>query len=286
LGGGFPCYAYKLAHGRLKQRYLANPHTALKEQSEATIDEYERQRTDPFYPRFWPKRLAELQRGIDSPDYQTYIRRKSMGIFVCDMGELFGYWLPERWIHEVLETIADDSNSVHRFYLLTKQPQNLAKFSPFPSNCWVGVTVTNQAMYDGAVYHLNNIQAKVKYISLEPLLSDIYLPNYKDVDWVIIGALTGTKYKLLEISQLWNIKNKCQGLKLMPYGKIWTLQPKIEWVEEIVRACDKAGIPVFLKDSLKPLIGRTTAVYKMVPDVTLQVRDAANKFALRQDLPE
>ena len=30
--------------------------------------------------------------------------------------------------------------------------------------------------------------------------------------------------------------------------------PKIEWVQEIVESCDKAGIPVFLKDNLKPLL--------------------------------
>lgn len=29
---------------------------------------------------------------------------------------------------------------------------------------------------------------------------------------------------------------------------------KIEWVEEIVQAADEAGIPVFLKDNLKPLL--------------------------------
>ena len=30
--------------------------------------------------------------------------------------------------------------------------------------------------------------------------------------------------------------------------------PRIEWVKEIVRACDKAGVPVFLKDNLMPLM--------------------------------
>ena len=30
--------------------------------------------------------------------------------------------------------------------------------------------------------------------------------------------------------------------------------PKIEWVAEIVAACDKAGIQVFLKDNLEPLL--------------------------------
>lgn len=40
------------------------------------------------------------------------------------------------------------------------------------------------------------------------------------------------------------------GAQTKPYKP-----PKIEWVQEIVRAADKAGIPVFLKDNLSPLMG-------------------------------
>lgn len=43
-----------------------------------------------------------------------------------------------------------------------------------------------------------------------------------------------------------------------------TVMPRIEWVEEIVRACDKAGIPVFLKDNLKPLLRETCTVNSLV----------------------
>ncbi|GAI41239.1 unnamed protein product [marine sediment metagenome] len=48
--------------------------------------------------------------------------------------------------------------------------------------------------------------------------------------------------------------NKYPELKAMPYGKIWTLQPKLEWVLEIVEAADKAKIPGFLKNNLVPMI--------------------------------
>lgn len=36
--------------------------------------------------------------------------------------------------------------------------------------------------------------------------------------------------------------------------------PKVEWVAEIVRAADKAGIPIFLKDNLKPLFAKTVTL--------------------------
>jgi len=34
-----------------------------------------------------------------------------------------------------------------------------------------------------------------------------------------------------------------------------SVYPKIEWVEEIVKVADKAGIPIFLKNNLYPLLG-------------------------------
>ena len=148
------------------------------------------------------------------------------------MSDLFGIGIPEEWTRKVLQEIAD---TPHRAYLLTKQPQNLIKFSPFPNNCWVGVTATNWLMFSDALGELTQIEAKIKYISFEPLLERIQLDELQkllfhkgNLGWVIIGAQT------------------------KPYKP-----PKIEWVTEIVEACDKAGVAVFLKDNLMPLIYET-----------------------------
>lgn len=255
LNGCPYCYARKLANGRLKPLYLANNNLA------PTIGEgvtpYNTSRLidslDPFYPRFWEDRVRELQRGIDEGDYERYIRQSAKGIFVCDMSDLFGIGIPEEWTSEVMATIGDDANSIHRFYLLTKQPQNLIKFSPFPDNCWVGVTATNREMFTEACSHLIGVKATVKFISLEPLLQRIIFtepgewgkPPY---DWVIIGAQT------------------------KPYKP-----PKIEWVQEITKACDKAGVPVFLKDNLHPILSKQTA--------TIFHRAYPDYCELRQEVP-
>ncbi len=168
-GGNFPCYAYRLAHTRLKETYLANKYgVAANEKSQ---DEYYENRNDPFYPRFWPERLEELERRNWNTD-QSDGRVKRHGIFVCDMSDLFGIGVPEEWTNKVLEAIW--RNGGHdRFYLLTKQPQNLAKFSPFPDNVYLGVTACNQEMFDNAVKYLKEVKATVKFISFEPLLERI-----------------------------------------------------------------------------------------------------------------
>ncbi len=213
-GGNFPCYAYRLANGRLKATYLANENTAPDTTEYGYGLAYAENWQDPFYPRFWPARLP------------TYFEGKPRGVFVCDMSDLFGIGIPESWTREVLGTIKR-SPTGWRFYLLTKQPQNLIKFSPFPDNCWVGVTVTNNASLDSAIIGLADIQASKRFISFEPLLLPV---NFSEedaelLDWLIIGAQTRP-----------------------------TVYPKIEWVKEIVEAADKAGIPVFLKENLRLLL--------------------------------
>ena len=130
----------------------------------------------------------------------------------------------KRIIHYVI-----DSCPQHTFVFLTKQPQNLLKFSPFPDNCFVGVSATNTPMFVKSLNWLDEIEAKIKYISFEPLLERIPLNSkalqLAGINWVIIGAQTKP-----------------------------TVMPKIEWVREIVEAADKAGIPVFLKNNLKSLV--------------------------------
>jgi len=231
-GGGFPCYAYKLANGRLKQRYLQMPksiydNVGITIRNEGKLPKDYIFEPDPFAPRLWGHRLEDraIWQKIDG-------MAKPKGIFVCDMGELFGEWVPIQWQLEVFEVMRKCVQ--HRFYLLTKQPQNLIKFSPFPENCWIGVTATDGKMAYKAATHLRRIEAKVKFISFEPLLNRVFEyvgdKEYllKHINWLIVGQQTPISKKT---------------------------EPKIEWVREIVEAADRAGIPVFLKNNLKPLIG-------------------------------
>ena len=148
------------------------------------------------------------------------------------MGEFFGDWVPQEWQESVFSVIRIAQQ--HRLYLLTKCPENLIKFSPFPENCWVGVTVTDNIYLSGALERLRFIEAKVRFISFEPLSGQIvgydgcdlaYLLEDSGIDWVIIGAQSKP-----------------------------AVYPEEEWVEEIVEAADKAGIKVFLKNNLWDLL--------------------------------
>jgi len=219
-GGNFPCYAYRLANGRLKQMHLENPKLAPRNNEEDGSYNLYEDLHDPFYPRFWPERLHQPES----------IKRPS-GILMCDMGELFGYWVPREWQEQVFEVIR--ACPQHRFYLLTKQPQNLVQFSPFPANCWVGVTATNEAALWHAMRCLKEIQASICFISFEPLLGA--MPN--DAAWPLLDSL-----KQCDIR--WAII----GAQTNPYKA-----PRVEWLREAMKAADKAGVAVFLENNLKAI---------------------------------
>jgi protein gp37 len=284
-GGGFPCYAYKLANTRLKQRYLANDHRALPAITPGHSEVYraalDRSNRDPFYPRFWQNRLDQASGVMPKAHYKGGWAYGGRGIFVCDMGDLFGVGVPEEWTKAVLDTITEQTG--HRFYLLTKQPQRLPKFSPFPDNAWVGVTATGRASLKAAFWHLAGIQAKVKYLSLEPLLEEpptaSLLACVKGVDWLIVGACTGSFDEMAKLCS-----SSCREHTLTAWGNKWTAQPPIEWVREIVEAADKAGAKVFLKDNLRPLL---------IPEdcskpnyLHEDIFWASEKAQLRQEMPE
>ncbi len=213
LNGCSYCYARKLANGRLKTRYLDESGILPPIKSLSALE-------NPFYPRFWPEKLN------DPISYWNPPRGKAKGIFVCDMSDLFGIGIPEDWTRRILLTIKMCPQ--HRFYLLTKQPQNLPHFSPFPDNCWVGVSATDYDMASKARYHLSLVQAKVKFLSAEPMLGRfadrMSFPFRFDgghIQWLILGSQTAP-----------------------------VRHPERLLVEELIASADHSGIPVFVKEPL------------------------------------
>lgn len=182
-----------------------------------------------MYKRFkWDETIrfeeAELMKSL----YKTKIGDK---IFIGSTMELFGDWIEVNWAVRILDYVRMYPSRT--FIFLTKQPQNLSKWSPFPDNCWIGVSITNAAQYREANNYLPAIKAKVKFVSFEPLLE--MMPNeglISHINWVIIGQQTPISIKT---------------------------QPKLEWVKSIIDAADRLNIPLFLKNNLDNIVHRYNA---------------------------
>lgn len=263
--------------------YLANKHCVPVLEPPMHYIPSPKNHGNPFYPRFWEERLE-----------QPYKVKKPVGIFLDDMGD----WMADCWsrgqTEAELQMMRD--NPQHRIYTLTKRAQNLIKFSPFPENCWVGVTATTQKAYAEAISHLIKVKAQVKFISFEPLL-DAVMPSGFIVDedgtmhdwailriaginWIIIGACTGT------LPEMVSLCDRYPDLAVMRYGNKLTAQPRIEWVKEIVEAADKAGIPVFLKDNLEPLLRQSYKTFgELNKKLVKAIRYPSWEWELRQEMP-
>jgi len=168
-------------------------------------------------------------------NFEKKFPKKPQRIFVGSMSEIY-YW-DEVWMIGVLKKIKEYPQ--HTFIFLTKHPIVYCKYT-FPGNCWLGVTITNNedAYYLDNIY-LNPNDYRTKFICIEPILSDIN-PYFfkKNMDWVIVGAETGSRK-----------------------GKEIVMQ---RWITNIINGCNKYDIPIYLKDSINKLFPDIRA-YKQFP---------------------
>ncbi len=164
-----------------------------------------------FEPMFYPTRLDELKK-----------LKKPAKIFVCSVADLFAKWTPKCWRDSVLSEIYKPEYNHLTFQLLTKNPENIKLKAK--ENIWIGATITNQ-METPLVWHLIKNYKGLKFLSFEPILSHITILDLflRNIDWVIIGKLTGSKKVKLDQ----------------------------RWIEAIMLNCRRNNIPSFLKDNLK-----------------------------------
>jgi protein gp37 len=160
---------------------------------------------EPFRPTFHENRLGE-----------PLERKKPAKIFVSDMGDLMGRWVDKTWIQRVLDVVWLSPR--HTFQFLTKNPSRYAEFEPYPSNAWLGTSIESQDKL-GRLEIIKQVKATVRFVSIEPLLSDINV-DFGGLQWIIVGGMTGPK----------------------------AVKPKPVWVENILAQAN--GIPVFLKNNL------------------------------------
>ena len=203
----------------------------------------------------WAKRMADrFNKGNFTPTLHPeklldplHLKRPSK-IAVCFTGDLFGDWVEPygivtpggTWLKEAVFSKVKQYPQ-HTFLFLTKAPWNLPKWGEFPDNAWVGLSATNMSQI-GDIPILQDVQARVRFVSFEPML-DYTAPDLRGIDWIILGAATA------------------------PYRP-----PRIEWVNEICEAANKAGVPVWLKNNLKPLFDKCA-------------RLSGIGYTLRQELP-
>jgi protein gp37 len=147
--------------------------------------------------------------------------RKPHDVFLCSMGDLFHEKVPDAFIRRVFEVMK--SCRQHRFQVLTKRSQRLRQLAstlPWPNNVWMGVTVED-AKNARRIADLLATQAEVKFLSCEPLLTDIPDLPLDGIDWVIVGGESGPGARPVKKEWVLSIRDQCRKARVAFYFKQW-----------------------------------------------------------------
>lgn len=211
------CYAKRLAETRLRDVYTDGITMPVPSNSRCW--------DEPFAPRFWSDRLS-----------QPTPRQKPKRVFVCDMGDLFGKWVPDSIIEQVLAKCREAWQ--HTYLFLTKNPGRYAQIPLdwWPPNTWLGASTDTAVRMRAWLRILAGgfspnatdytfIPLKV-WASAEPLRENIAV-NLRGadlglLDWLVIGGVTRQQKPLLETY----------------------------WADVLWETAKDSGVPLFVKDNL------------------------------------
>ena len=178
-------------------------------------------------PMFFEDRLKQLK------------SKKAKSVFIDSMSDI-GWW-KYSWLEKTL--IAMQNNCQHKYIALTKtNAEEIHKaicrmifdYNLYGIDFYLGKSSTTQKQWDNCFDKIY-----LSFLSIEPLLEPINLTEIPPcIEQVIIGAETG------------NRKDK--------------VIPKKEWVDSIVKKCDENEIKVFMKESLRDIMGKDFRQDKLI----------------------
>lgn len=147
--------------------------------------------------------------------------RKPRVVFVNSMSDLFHEDVPFECIQNIFSVMCRARQ--HTFQILTKRAERLAELSSklcWSPNIWMGVTVEDQDCVS-RIDNLRKTGARVKFLSLEPLLSPLPELNLKEIDWVIVGGESGPGARPMRAEWVINIRDQCLKSKVPFFFKQW-----------------------------------------------------------------
>jgi protein gp37 len=147
--------------------------------------------------------------------------KKPKLIFVNSMSDLFHEDLPISCIEEVFNVM--NKANWHIFQILTKRAEVLHSITSqfeWTDNIWMGVSIENND-YVYRAELLKTCPAKVKFLSLEPLLGPLPDLNLTGIDWVIVGGESGPNARPIDKSWVIEIRDMCLSQNVPFFFKQW-----------------------------------------------------------------
>lgn len=213
-------------------------------------------KNNPFQVTFHPDRLNQPLRW-----------KKPKRIFVCSMSDLFHKDVKKEWIDRIFHVMVRSPQ--HTYLLLTKRPERMRDYwmgeipihgapkgytvkktgkthSRILDHIWCGTTAENQQAADERIPVLLQIPAAVRFVSIEPMLSNIDLKLYdyakscnshsirhQFLNWVICGTESGPKRRPAKIEWIRDLKNQCIGEDVSFFLKQMEIDGKVVKMPEL-----------------------------------------------------
>lgn len=176
-----------------------------------------------------PPKLKLRTDIIDGWERQKHPKRH----FVASMMDVFGEWVTFQMVVTFMRGMWRAPKQT--FQVLTKRPAHMAMMigewlkwdglAAVPDNIWLGVSAEDQEMADKRIPILLSIPARVRWLSIEPMLGPVRIGwpdlncNPSPIQWIVVGGESGAHAR------------SCHA----------------DWIRRLVSECRKAGVPVFVK---------------------------------------
>lgn len=147
--------------------------------------------------------------------------KKPRVIFVNSMSDLFHERIPDDYVAEVFDVMAEADH--HVYQILTKRHERLADLAPslpWPEHIWMGVSIENRRFVHRADY-LREVPAAVRFISAEPLLGILEGLDLTDIHWLIAGGESGPRHRSVKPEWVRYLRDLCQEEDVRFFFKQW-----------------------------------------------------------------
>jgi protein gp37 len=147
-------------------------------------------------------------------------------VFVNSMSDLFQAGVPDAYAEAVSRVMA--LANWHTYQVLTKRSERLLellsgrlRFAAEQENIWWGVSVEDRKHGLPRVEHLRLAPAKVRFLSIEPLLEDLGEIDLSGITWVIVGGESGPGARPMKREWVISIRRQCREQRVPFFFKQW-----------------------------------------------------------------
>lgn len=183
-----------------------------------------------FSERFRGVKGHPFENGFDltlRPDRveQPLKWKKSKMVFVNSMSDLFHKAVPKDYIALVFETM--ENASWHIFQVLTKRSSLMREFineryrnAPVPEHIWLGASIEDHSKRS-RIKHVQDTNASVRFLSIEPLIGPPGKMDLKKIQWVIVGGESGPNARPMQLSWARSVRDQCIEQNVPFFFKQW-----------------------------------------------------------------